>query len=220
MSGGFGLCGNPENLIAALHKKGVKGLTIISNNCGTTELGLGVLLKAKQVKKMVVQLRGREQGVRAAVPLRRAGGGAQPAGHAGRAHPRGRLRHRRLLHPHRRGHADRRGQGDRGSSTAGSTCWRQPLKADFAIVRAWKADTLGQPGVPQDGAELLAADVHGGEGHHRRGRAHRGGRASWTPTRSTCPSIFVQAHRPGRRTTRSGSRSAPSASRPEEPPCH
>ncbi|MBS1150532.1 MAG: 3-oxoacid CoA-transferase subunit, partial [Myxococcaceae bacterium] len=53
MSGGFGLCGNPENLIAALHQKGVKGLTIISNNCGTTELGLGVLLKAKQVKKMI-----------------------------------------------------------------------------------------------------------------------------------------------------------------------
>ncbi len=53
MSGGFGLCGNPENLIAALHRKGVKGLTIISNNCGTTDLGLGALLKARQVKKMV-----------------------------------------------------------------------------------------------------------------------------------------------------------------------
>jgi len=53
MSGGFGLCGNPENLIAALHRKGVKDLTIISNNCGTTELGLGILLKAKQVKRMV-----------------------------------------------------------------------------------------------------------------------------------------------------------------------
>jgi 3-oxoacid CoA-transferase subunit A len=53
MSGGFGLCGNPENLIAALHKKGVKNLTIISNNCGTTDLGLGILLKAMQVKKMI-----------------------------------------------------------------------------------------------------------------------------------------------------------------------
>src|SRR5437868_7947968 len=53
MSGGFGLCGNPENLIAALHAKGVKGITIISNNCGTTDLGLGILLKARQVKKMV-----------------------------------------------------------------------------------------------------------------------------------------------------------------------
>src|SRR5437867_4580196 len=53
MSGGFGLCGNPENLIEAIHAKGVKGLTIISNNCGTTELGLGVLLKSRQVRKMI-----------------------------------------------------------------------------------------------------------------------------------------------------------------------
>jgi 3-oxoacid CoA-transferase subunit A len=53
MSGGFGLCGNPENLIAAIHKKGVKGLTIISNNCGTTDKGLGVLLQSKQVRKMI-----------------------------------------------------------------------------------------------------------------------------------------------------------------------
>src|SRR5215472_18028815 len=53
MSGGFGLCGNPENLIQALHRKGVKDLTIISNNCGTTDKGLGILLAAGQVKKMV-----------------------------------------------------------------------------------------------------------------------------------------------------------------------
>jgi 3-oxoacid CoA-transferase subunit A len=53
MVGGFGLCGNPENLIAALHKKGTRGLTIISNNCGTTDKGLGVLLANGQVKKMV-----------------------------------------------------------------------------------------------------------------------------------------------------------------------
>src|SRR5262249_34299716 len=53
MSGGFGLCGNPENLIAALAKKGVKNLTVISNNCGTNDYGLGVLLKARQVRKMV-----------------------------------------------------------------------------------------------------------------------------------------------------------------------
>jgi 3-oxoacid CoA-transferase subunit A len=53
LSGGFGLCGNPENLIRALHKKGVKGLTIISNNCGTDLYGLGVLLQSRQIKKMV-----------------------------------------------------------------------------------------------------------------------------------------------------------------------
>jgi 3-oxoacid CoA-transferase subunit A len=53
MSGGFGLCGNPENLIRALHDRGTKGLTIISNNCGTDDHGLGVLLKTRQIRKMV-----------------------------------------------------------------------------------------------------------------------------------------------------------------------
>jgi 3-oxoacid CoA-transferase subunit A len=53
MVSGFGLCGNPENLITALHRKGVKDLTLISNNCGTTDLGLGVLLKARQIRKIV-----------------------------------------------------------------------------------------------------------------------------------------------------------------------
>jgi 3-oxoacid CoA-transferase subunit A len=53
MVGGFGLCGNPENLIAALHRKGVKGLTLISNNCGTTDLGLGPLLQARQIRKIL-----------------------------------------------------------------------------------------------------------------------------------------------------------------------
>lgn len=53
MSGGFGLCGNPENLIRALHEKGVRDLTIMSNNCGTDQYGLGVLLQNGQVKKMI-----------------------------------------------------------------------------------------------------------------------------------------------------------------------
>ncbi len=53
MAGGFGLCGNPETLIAALLRKGVRNLTIISNNCGTTDKGLGVLLANRQVKKMI-----------------------------------------------------------------------------------------------------------------------------------------------------------------------
>jgi 3-oxoacid CoA-transferase subunit A len=53
MVGGFGLCGNPENLIAALHRSSVKGLTVISNNCGTTDLGLGPLLQARQIRKIL-----------------------------------------------------------------------------------------------------------------------------------------------------------------------
>ncbi|WP_377888691.1 CoA transferase subunit A [Alkalihalobacillus sp. R86527] len=51
--GGFGLVGIPENLIIAIRDKGVKDLTVISNNCGVDDWGLGLLLKNKQIKKMV-----------------------------------------------------------------------------------------------------------------------------------------------------------------------
>ena len=53
MLGGFGLCGIPENCIAALVKKGVKNLTCISNNAGIDDFGLGMLLKTRQIKKMM-----------------------------------------------------------------------------------------------------------------------------------------------------------------------
>src|SRR5438477_4835520 len=53
MVGGFGLCGIPENCIAALVKKGIKGLTCISNNAGVDDFGLGLLLKKRQIKKMI-----------------------------------------------------------------------------------------------------------------------------------------------------------------------
>jgi 3-oxoacid CoA-transferase subunit A len=53
MSGGFGLCGIPENLINALRDSGAKGLTVISNNAGVDELGLGQLLKTRQIRKMI-----------------------------------------------------------------------------------------------------------------------------------------------------------------------
>src|SRR5688500_16095213 len=52
MAGGFGLCGNPESLIDASHRTGIKGLRSISNNCGIAGVGLGVLLDAGQVAKM------------------------------------------------------------------------------------------------------------------------------------------------------------------------
>jgi 3-oxoacid CoA-transferase subunit A len=53
MLGGFGLCGIPENCIAALIRKGVKGLTCISNNAGVDDFGIGLMLKTKQVRKMI-----------------------------------------------------------------------------------------------------------------------------------------------------------------------
>jgi 3-oxoacid CoA-transferase subunit A len=53
MMGGFGLCGIPENLIAALHTRGTRGLTVISNNAGVDDFGIGVLLRSRQVRKMI-----------------------------------------------------------------------------------------------------------------------------------------------------------------------
>jgi 3-oxoacid CoA-transferase subunit A len=53
MMGGFGLSGIPENLIAALHRRGTKNLTIISNNAGTDNGGIGLLLRARQVRRMI-----------------------------------------------------------------------------------------------------------------------------------------------------------------------
>jgi 3-oxoacid CoA-transferase subunit A len=53
MLGGFGLCGIPENCIAALVEKGVKGLTFISNNAGVDDFGIGLMLKSRQVRKMI-----------------------------------------------------------------------------------------------------------------------------------------------------------------------
>jgi 3-oxoacid CoA-transferase subunit A len=53
MCGGFGVCGVPENLIGALHDMGVRGLTVVSNNAGIDNAGLGVLLKTHQIRKMI-----------------------------------------------------------------------------------------------------------------------------------------------------------------------
>jgi 3-oxoacid CoA-transferase subunit A len=53
MAGGFGLCGIPENLIAAIREAGVGDLTVISNNCGVDDFGLGILLAGGQIRKMI-----------------------------------------------------------------------------------------------------------------------------------------------------------------------
>src|SRR6185369_8901237 len=53
LMGGFGLCGIPENLIQALHARGTKDLTLISNNAGVDDFGIGILLRARQVRRMI-----------------------------------------------------------------------------------------------------------------------------------------------------------------------
>ena len=70
MLGGFGLCGIPENCIAALVKKGIKNLTCISNNAGVDDFGIGLMLQQKQVKKNDCFLCGRECRIRKTIIIR------------------------------------------------------------------------------------------------------------------------------------------------------
>src|SRR2546428_13045364 len=62
-AGGFGLCGIPENLIAALHESGVKGLTIVGNNAGVDDFGMGIFLPARQGEKINGAFVGGNKGV-------------------------------------------------------------------------------------------------------------------------------------------------------------
>jgi 3-oxoacid CoA-transferase subunit A len=142
MSGGFGLCGIPENLILALRDSGAKGLTVISNNAGVDDFGLGLLLRTKQIAKMVssyvgenkeferqflsgeLQLEFNPQGTLAE---RIRAGGAGIAGFYTRTGV-GTLV--------AEGKEVREFNGDRFVLETG-------LVADLAIVKAWKADTEG-----------------------------------------------------------------------------
>jgi len=142
MSGGFGLCGNPENLIKAIHRKGVKNLTIISNNCGTTDKGLGILLQTRQVRKMVSSYVGEnkeferqflagelevELNPQGTLAERIRAGGAGLGG---------------FFTP--TGAGTQIAQGKESRVIDGrEMIFEKPLKADYAIVRAWKGDKWG-----------------------------------------------------------------------------
>jgi len=142
MLGGFGLCGIPENCIAALIRKGVKGLTCISNNAGVDDFGIGLMLKTRQVKKMISSYVGENaeferqllsgelevdlipQGTLA--ERVRAGGAGIPA----------------FFTP--TGYGTEVAVGKEARQFDGKwhimESW---LKADFSIVKAWKGDTAG-----------------------------------------------------------------------------
>jgi 3-oxoacid CoA-transferase subunit A len=142
MSGGFGLCGNPENLIKAIHRKGVKNLTIISNNCGTTDQGLGILLQTRQVRKMISSYVGEnkeferqflagelevELNPQGTLAERIRAGGAGLGG---------------FFTP--TGAGTQIAQGKESRVIDGrEMIFEKPLKADYAIVRAWKGDKWG-----------------------------------------------------------------------------
>jgi len=142
MSGGFGLCGNPENLIAALHRKGVKNLTVISNNCGTTELGLGILLKAKQVKRMVSSYVGENKEFERQFLSGELDVELSPQGTLAERIRAGGCGIGGFFTP--TGVGTQIAQGKETRVIDGKEyVLETPLRADFAIVRAWKADRWG-----------------------------------------------------------------------------
>ncbi|MBI3143153.1 MAG: CoA transferase subunit A [Bacteroidetes bacterium] len=142
MLGGFGLCGIPENCISALVAMGIHGLTCISNNAGVDDFGIGLMLKGRQVRKMISSYVGENeeferqllsgelevdlipQGTLA--ERCRAGGAGIPA----------------FFTP--AGYGTEVAQGKEVREFHGKMyVMEQWLKADFALVKAWKGDTLG-----------------------------------------------------------------------------
>jgi len=142
MLGGFGLCGIPENSIAALIKKGISGLTCISNNAGVDDFGIGLMLKTKQVKKMMSSYVGENaeferqllsgeldvdlipQGTLA--ERIRAGGAGIPA----------------FFTP--AGYGTEVAEGKEVREFEGKQYLLEEwLRADFALVKAWKGDKAG-----------------------------------------------------------------------------
>lgn len=140
--GGFGLCGIPEHLIGALHRKGVRGLTCYSNNAGVDDFGLGILLANRQIRRMVGSYVGENaeferqflcgelevelvpQGTLA--ERMRAGGAGIPA----------------FFTP--TGAGTLVAEGKEVRVIEGRECvLEHGIRADFALVKAWKADRTG-----------------------------------------------------------------------------
>ena len=142
LAGGFGLCGIPEGCIDQIKKMGIKDLTIISNNCGVDEFGLGLLLENRQIKKMVssyvgenalfekqfmsgeLELEFTPQGTLA--EKMRAGGAGIPAFYTAT------------------GYGTPIGEGKEVREFNGRKyILEEAIKGDFAIVKGWKADRFG-----------------------------------------------------------------------------
>jgi len=142
LMGGFGLCGIPEHLIAAVRRKGTKDLTIVSNNAGVDDFGIGLLLQSRQVKKMISTYVGENklferlvlegqlevelnpQGTLA--ERLRAGGAGIPAFYTPT------------------GYGTMVAEGKETRELNGRTCvLEKALRGDFAFIKAWKGDPWG-----------------------------------------------------------------------------
>ena len=142
MSGGFGLCGNPENAIRELARRRVKELTIISNNCGTTEKGLGVLLAQGQVKKMVSSYVGENKIFEKLFLSGELEVELNPQGTLAERIRAGGAGIEAFYTP--TGFGTMVADGKETKVVNGRACvLEHALRADFAIIKAWKGDRWG-----------------------------------------------------------------------------
>ena len=142
MSGGFGLCGNPEHLIAAIHRKGVKDLDIISNNCGIDGVGLGILLAAGQVRSMTSSYVGENKTFEKLYLSGQLTVTLVPQGTLAERIRAGGAGIGAFYTP--TGYGTPVADGKEVRQIDGR--WyvlEMPLRADFAIIKAWKGDTHG-----------------------------------------------------------------------------
>ncbi len=142
IAGGFGLCGIPENLINQIKTMGVKGLTIVSNNCGVDGFGLGVLLEDRQIKKMIASYVGENKlfeeqllSGELEVELTPQGTLAEKMRAAGAGIP---------AFFTATGYGTPIGEGKEVREYNGRPhILEESIKGDFAIVKGWKADRYG-----------------------------------------------------------------------------
>ena len=142
MSGGFGLCGNPENLIDAIASKGTEGLSVISNNCGTDHKGLGKLLQNRQIVKMVSSYVGENKNFETQFLPGELEVELVPQGTLAERIRAGGAGIRGFYTP--TGFGTTVADGKETREFEGVPCVLETgLTADFAIVKAWKGDTHG-----------------------------------------------------------------------------
>jgi 3-oxoacid CoA-transferase A subunit len=142
MMGGFGLCGIPENLIAALRSRGTRDLTVISNNAGVDEFGIGLLLRARQIRKMIATYVGENKEFERQFLTRELDVELVPQGTFAERIRAGGAGIAGFLTP--TGYGTLAAEGKETRIIDGKPyVLEAPLRADFAFIKAWKGDRAG-----------------------------------------------------------------------------
>ena len=140
--GGFGLCGIPENLIAALRRKGTKDLTLVSNNAGVDDFGIGLLLQTRQVKKMIASYVGENKTFEQLAMSKQLDVELNPQGTLAERIRAGGAGIPAFYTP--TGYGTMAAEGKETREFGGRPYVLVPaLRGDFAFIKAWKGDRWG-----------------------------------------------------------------------------